>query len=577
MANKNKKINELVSKDDETTAELDVTELRAAAAAASDDDTASTQSLSALQPDLDERSETISRLQSDIEQLRSKWLGLETEISAREEVVSNLKKEVDELKSDVARKRNLLKKRDKTIKKLRSENSDRRRDHEQLVEKHAVTWQQVAEHTTAAAEQKKEFENATRELAAARSELDSRSQEVASLDAELKARDEAHASLEQRHAALTGELEDLRSTDADHVKALHKANADVQTMLANLEAAGAKIFTLETKIAEDAETKQRLDEQHAELQRQVEEQGSTITEKEAALEAVEKELEKTSRELKAVLDRGPPDIVLADISRSEAQEIQAQIVRTEQYADTLRDKMRDLAESHSELVDERDRLSESLELVATENAKLAEEISKANALIAELQTGVEKQQTKQQAALQKLQADHEQELRNLRFELGDAQDTVTETTKVNKELASELLQAHEFKADLEGMLSQNDEQAKGHIEELEKQIKRLTRSTEELEHKLETKSTAINALLKELAKKSEQFDSIGKIEQVIHDIDDRMSGRLDDGSKADIARASDDRERVSRVMIGNIGGQVLRFPLFKDRVTIGRTSENDIQ
>ena len=577
MANKNKKINELVSKDDETTAELDVTELRAAAAAASDDDTASTQSLSALQPDLDERSETISRLQSDIEQLRSKWLGLETEISAREEVVSNLKKEVDELKSDVARKRNLLKKRDKTIKKLRSENSDRRRDHEQLVEKHAVTWQQVAEHTTAAAEQKKEFENATRELAAARSELDSRSQKVASLDAELKARDEAHASLEQRHAALTGDLEDLRSTDADHVKALHKANADVQTMLANLEAAGAKIFTLETKIAEDAETKQRLDEQHAELQRQVEEQGSTITEKEAALEAVEKELEKTSRELKAVLDRGPPDIVLADISRSEAQEIQAQIVRTEQYADTLRDKMRDLAESHSELVDERDRLSESLELVATENAKLAEEISKANALIAELQTGVEKQQTKQQAALQKLQADHEQELRNLRFELGDAQDTVTETTKVNKELASELLQAHEFKADLEGMLSQNDEQAKGHIEELEKQIERLTRSTEELEHKLETKSTAINALLKELAKKSEQFDSIGKIEQVIHDIDDRMSGRLDDGSKADIVRASDDRERVSRVMIGNIGGQVLRFPLFKDRVTIGRTHENDIQ
>ncbi len=91
-------------------------------------------------------------------------------------------------------------------------------------------------------------------------------------------------------------------------------------------------------------------------------------------------------------------------------------------------------------------------------------------------------------------------------------------------------------------------------------------------------------LLKELAKKSEQFDSISEIEQVIHDIDDRMSGRLDDGSAADestpeaeIVPASGDRERVSRVMIGNIGNHVLRFPLFKDRVTIGRTDENDIQ
>jgi len=680
MANENKNINELVSENDEPTAELDVTGLRASVA--NDDDTANTQSLSALQLDVDERSEKISRLQSDIEQLHSKWLGLETEISAREEVVSNLEKEVDELKSDVARKRKLLKKRDKTIKKLRSENSNRRRDHEQLVEKHAVTWQQVAEHTTAAAEHEKEFENATRELDAARSELDSQSEKVASLDAELKARDAAHASLERQHTALTGDLEelrsldaghvvaleeaeaeieamqadlkahdeahaslqqqhatltgelddlrsldaghvkaldkanaeiqamqadlkareaahasleqrrtaltgdleDLRSIDADHVKALEKANAEIQTMLADLETAGAKIFTLETKIAEDTEAKRLLDEQHAELQRQVEEQGSTIAAKEAALEAVENELEKTSLELKAVLKRGPPDIVLADISRSEAQEIQAQIARTEEYADTLRDNLHDLTQSHSELVEERDRLSESLELVATENAKLSKEIDEANASIAEVQTVVEAQQTKQEAAVQKLQADQEQELRNLRFELGDAQDKVTETSKLNEQLESELQQAREVKDDLEGMLSQNDEQAKGHIEELEKQIKRLTQSTEEFEHKLETKSAAISALLKELAKKSEQFDSIGEIEQVVQDIDDRMSGRLDDGSEADestpeadVVLASGDRERVSRVMIGNIGGQVLRFPLFKDRLTIGRTDENDIQ
>ena len=596
--------------------------------------------------------------------------------------MSNLEKEVDELKSDVGRKRKLLKKRDKEIKKLGSENSNRRRDHEQLVEKHAATWQQLAEHTAAAAEQEKELESAMRELEVARSELDSESEKVASLDAELKARDEAQASLERQHRALTGELDDLRSVDAghvaalegaeaeievmqadlkahdeayaslqrqhatltgeladlrlvdaDHVKALKKAKAELKAMQADLKArekaraslekrhtaltgdlddlrsidadhtvaldkaeaeikmmqadlvtAGAKISTLETKIAEDTEAKRLLEEQHAELQRQVEEQSSTIAEKEAALESVENKLEKTSLELKAVLDRGPPDIVLADISRSEAQEIKVQIARTERYADSLRNNLQDLTQSHSELVDERDGLSESLKRTVTENAKLSEEIIKANASIAEVQTAIEEQQTKQQAALQQLQADHQQELRNLRFELGEAQNTVTETTNMNEQLASELLQTREFKDDLEGMLSQNDAQAKGQIEELEKQIKRLTRSTEEFEHKLETKSVAINDLLKELAKKSEQFDSIGKIEQVIHDIGDRMSGRLDDGLEADkstsaanIVLASDDRERVSRVMIGNIGGQILQFPLFKDRLTIGRTKENDIQ
>jgi pSer/pThr/pTyr-binding forkhead associated (FHA) protein len=36
-------------------------------------------------------------------------------------------------------------------------------------------------------------------------------------------------------------------------------------------------------------------------------------------------------------------------------------------------------------------------------------------------------------------------------------------------------------------------------------------------------------------------------------------------------------DRVSRVLIGTVDDQLLRFPLFKDRLTIGRTKDNDIQ
>jgi len=42
-------------------------------------------------------------------------------------------------------------------------------------------------------------------------------------------------------------------------------------------------------------------------------------------------------------------------------------------------------------------------------------------------------------------------------------------------------------------------------------------------------------------------------------------------------RAVSDRDRVARVLKGTIDGQKLRFPLFKNRLTIGRTQQNDIQ
>ncbi len=85
-----------------------------------------------------------------------------------------------------------------------------------------------------------------------------------------------------------------------------------------------------------------------------------------------------------------------------------------------------------------------------------------------------------------------------------------------------------------------------------------------------------------MAKKSEQLESIGEIEEVIQEIDTRMSERFDeqDTDAADhrgSAPVAADRDRITRVLVGNIGEQELRFPLFKKRLTIGRTSDNDIQ
>jgi len=130
------------------------------------------------------------------------------------------------------------------------------------------------------------------------------------------------------------------------------------------------------------------------------------------------------------------------------------------------------------------------------------------------------------------------------------------------------------------MLTDNEELSQDRIRELEADLDRLTRSAEDFEQKLETKSAAISVLLNELAKKSEQIEAIGEIGDVIHDIDDRMSERFDDIpelSESTGSPANREREKITRLLVGSIGDQVLRFPLFKDRLTIGRTADNDIQ
>jgi molybdopterin converting factor small subunit len=81
---------------------------------------------------------------------------------------------------------------------------------------------------------------------------------------------------------------------------------------------------------------------------------------------------------------------------------------------------------------------------------------------------------------------------------------------------------------------------------------------------------AVSALISELARKSQTIESIDEIGSVISEIDDKMSERVEE-------RNDHDRERPTRLLIGVIDGQELRFPLFKERLTIGRTQQNDIQ
>jgi chromosome segregation ATPase len=138
MANDSKKINELVSNDDDDTSELEV--LTATVVFNPDYDYASEsdaathsfetsarsvdgdgKSVAELKSDLQKREENISSLQYDIEELRARWTGLEKELKAREELTDNVARELEQSNRKLAQTISLLKKRDSAITKLESQ------------------------------------------------------------------------------------------------------------------------------------------------------------------------------------------------------------------------------------------------------------------------------------------------------------------------------------------------------------------------------------------------------------------------------------------------------------------------
>jgi DNA repair exonuclease SbcCD ATPase subunit len=428
MANDKNNINELVIKDDDPTAELETLSLKQLLPETSSDqsevaarthgfqkeaNTGSSAAITKLKSELEARSETIDRLQFDIEQLRLKWKGLETEYKAREEITNRQNSDLEAIRTKLTNKNKLLKKRNLSIKALKSEIRGRNSEYKNL---------------------------------------------QASIDDIAKAASESAG-----------------------------------------EAAGQEDTFRETQTGQLAS------------------------------------------------------------NRILIRELRTQIERTDSYADELRQQLQERTEISSHAVDNHDYLKA--------------ELAKANQKIGELEQAIESETgttSELRVAIDQIKDAHAEEIRIIRFELGDAQETVAQHELVTEQLASDLVQTRGYRDDLEQMLNKSEESSQTKLEQLDRENRNLRQLNDDLESKLETKSEAVNYLLGELARKTQQVESLGEIEGVIHEIDDRVSEHIDEPIVTE-------RDRVTRVLIGSVEGQELRFPLFKDRLTIGRTEQNDIQ
>ena len=507
MASNKNNIKELVTDDDDPTEELEALAVDADELLEADANTfnfgdgGENSAISELRSDLKDRSETISRLQFDIEQLRARWLGLEAEIKSREEITKNLQAELEEHKSSLERKQDLIKERDALVKSLKAEIKEREERHQELGNQRDALERTVEEKT----------------------------HQLAGLQADLAELDTKNEDLLDQNALLQSELDTFSKEEIAATESKLKVQA--AQLASDIDA----IRDLERRLENSEKYADSIRQQLSDLllsNRNVEE---TRWQLQAQVDESEERIEGLTR-------------LLEESSGNIAELTEQLSLREQSHAEEIRLLRFELGEAQDTVTD-----SESL------NERLANELRESRGRKEELERTLSEQDKQSKQHLEELEKEVERLTR-----------TSKESETLNEKISTDLFESRAHKDELERMLSEHDEQSGQLIEELEKDIKRLTDENAELERKLEAKSEAVDCLLDEVARKSEQIDSIGEIEQAIHDLDDRMSESID-------VEPSLPRDRVTRLLVGKVGDQVLRFPLFKDRLTIGRTSANDIQ
>lgn len=341
---------------------------------------------------------------------------------------------------------------------------------------------------------------------------------------------------------------------------LRNRAATIERLQYDIEQLRARRTGLETELRERDELTRELNAKLAGAEEQLSRRERLLRTRDRQLETLQNDDDPAAaaEQIGAVPDDGHLAGRLAAAS-AEARQLRDQRAQAETYADELRRQLQERIEVAEELTATRDSLKNALDRSTRKADELEQQVSELRGRNASLED-----------RLSRIRDEHQEEIRLIRFELGEAQETMAQQELVTEQLASDLVDTRGFRDELEKMLTRSEEESCSRISDLERDNRRLKDELAHNREALESKSEAINCLLGELARKSRQLDSIGGIEDVIHDVDDRSPERIED-------RVYRDRDRISRVLIGMVDGQELQFPLFKDRLTIGRTEQNDIQ
>ncbi len=355
----------------------------------------------------------------------------------------------------------------------------------------------------------------------------------AGLDKELKAREELTDNLQSELGALKLELESRGPDATAHEEDIASLQNQLAQQAGEIDALTTELAGARAATVAGAARIEVLEQQHA-------------TDADA-IRMLEENLERLrARDVPAAADSQP-----AVHARSELSELQNQIRRTENYADGLRRQLQDTRGETQSLDMERDRLQQALDNAVAQIRDLSVQLEDERLTKADVLQQKEEMQHRLDGEIDRLRMD----LESMRAANAALQDT-------NDDLASSLYDSQSNARTLEDRLQTSEQRIADQLQDLEKRDRQHRRKIDELTDRLAAKDSAISALLHELA--SNQTATAAHED-------------TDVGGREPAERDGIDRERCTRLLVGTIDGQKLRFPLFKDRLTIGRAADNDIQ
>jgi chromosome segregation ATPase len=388
-----------------------------------------------------------------------------------------------------------------------------------------------------------EQERADREMAAAA--LGAREEELATARAELASR---HREFEAQRDELQEKLARLRQSNDGLQQAASAREESMALQLAEIDSLAAQLAEITSEYEQERFERQSM-----------EAQGNTLEEKAARLATRIVELEESVAASKPLHEDNARLSGMLVSNNAEARGLREQVAKTEAYADALRRKLQGRAEE--------------IEAAAAAQRSMQATLDQALAQIHELRDQVEAERRANVALSEQRQADREvfdEQLRQVRSELEAAEEAIAENQTVNEQLTSDLIETTGFRIALESQLAQADDDYQKDVKDLNRQLKRLRQQLEDYERKVSNKDAAISVLLTELAHKPQPAASEVEADAVIHRLGTRKQAGADD-------KPAHDRDRTTRLLVGTIEGQEVRFPLFKNKLTIGRTAHNDIQ
>ena len=270
-----------------------------------------------------------------------------------------------------------------------------------------------------------------------------------------------------------------------------------------------------------------------------------------------------------------PTFLAADSGRSRVfatnQNLANQLSRCDEYADQLRWQICDLQATVS-------TLSEQLSEAKDNAEKKGTLLKKVKALLASARRTNSDLRERNELAEKR----HNVGILALQVQLENADSSTDDTDVQNQELAVELMKVRQSRELLRSEMQAHDKKAARRINAVKAKYKKLARQIKEYKEQIAAKNQVIHALLNHMAPKSSPNKNDPDTDDTVQVIDYSLYGPLCDESDASRSMEQEDRsntedDRCSRELVGRIDGARMCFSITKDKLTIGRTIENDIQ